>query len=129
MQAVNLAKRGQIRRAANKANETQDKANIQAPEVQAQAQVKHLRRQEANYWDPKFVAWDTPELQIITWGTVIKHLKKLKVFKKNYQYQGSEGFSTVRKFTYGIKKIEIRKPPHASRPDVFKILQKTRHDG
>ena len=64
MQAVNLAKRGQIRRATNKANETQDKANMQAPEVQAQAQVKHPRRQGANYWDPKIITWDTPELQI-----------------------------------------------------------------
>ena len=64
MQAVNLAKRGQIRRAASKADETQAKANMQAPEVQAQAQVKHPQRQEANYWDPKIITWDTPELQI-----------------------------------------------------------------
>ena len=51
-QAADLEKRDQIRRirrAASKAEGIQAKANMQAPEAQAQAQVKHSQRQEADY--------------------------------------------------------------------------------
>ena len=64
IQAVNLAKQGQVRRAANKANETQAKANMQAPEVQTQAKAKHPQRKEANYWDPNIIQGEKPELLI-----------------------------------------------------------------
>ena len=52
IQAVDLAKRGQSCRAAIMADGAQAKANMQAPQVQAQAQVKHPRWQEAVYWAP-----------------------------------------------------------------------------
>ena len=45
-------------------NETEAKANIQAPEVQTQAQVRHPDRQEEDYWDPEIITRETPELQI-----------------------------------------------------------------
>ena len=64
IQAVDLAKQGQVRRAANKANETQAKANMQAPEVQTQAKAKHPQRKEANYWDPNIIQGEKPELLI-----------------------------------------------------------------
>ena len=45
-------------------NETGAKANTQALRVKTQAQAKHPDRQEEDYWDPKIITWETPELQI-----------------------------------------------------------------
>ena len=52
IQAVDLAKKSQVRRAARKVSETEDKANIQAPEIQTQAQANYPRRQKDDYWGP-----------------------------------------------------------------------------
>jgi hypothetical protein len=51
--AVALALKGYISRVVRLTESDQDKADMLAPEVQAQAKGKHPVRRQEDYWDPE----------------------------------------------------------------------------